>query len=60
MKLKPCCNQCRGIDYYAYLDLVLQCVEMSIRQLKSNGSIPAAAVRAYEVACDERLAIGGL
>ena len=40
--------------------VVLQCVEMSIRQLKSNGSIPAAAVRAYEIACDERLAIGGL
>jgi len=40
--------------------VVLQCVELSIRQLKSNGSIPAAAVRAYEVACDERLAIGGL
>ena len=40
--------------------VVLQCVELSIRQLKSNGSIPSAAVRAYEVACDERLAIGGL
>nr|WP_286187922.1 hypothetical protein [Synechococcus sp. A15-28] len=40
--------------------VVLQCVELSIRQLKSNGSIPSAAVRAYEGACDERLAIGGL
>ncbi len=40
--------------------VVLQCVELSIRQLKSNGSIPSAAVRAYEGACDERLAMGGL
>jgi hypothetical protein len=40
--------------------VVLQCVELSIRQLKSNGSIPSAAIRAYEGACDERLAIGGL
>lgn len=40
--------------------VVLQCVELSIRQLKSNGSIPEAAVRRYESACDERLAIGGI
>ena len=40
--------------------VVLQCVELSVRQLKSNGSIPSAAIRAYEAACDERLAIGGL
>ena len=40
--------------------VVLQCVELSIRQLKSNGSIPSAAVRAYEGACVERLAVGGL
>ena len=40
--------------------VVLQCVELSIRQLKSNGSIPSAAIRSYETACDERLAIGGL
>ena len=40
--------------------VVLQCVELSIRQLKSNGPIPSAAIRAYEGACDERLAIGGL
>ena len=40
--------------------VVLQCVELSIRQLKSNGSIPSAAIRNYETACDERLAIGGL
>lgn len=40
--------------------VVLQCVELSVRQMKSNGSIPAAAVRNYEAACDDRLAIGGL
>ena len=40
--------------------VVLQCVELSVRQLKSNGSIPAAAIRAYETACEERLAVGGL
>ena len=40
--------------------VVLQCVELSVRQLKSNGSIPSAAIRAYEGACDERLAVGGL
>ena len=40
--------------------VVLQCVELSVRQLKSNGSIPNAAIRAYEGACDERLAVGGL
>ena len=39
--------------------VVLQCVELSVRQLKSNGSIPNAAIRAYEGACDERLAVGG-
>ena len=39
--------------------VVLQCVELSVRQLKSNGSIPAAAVRSYERACEERLAAGG-
>ena len=39
--------------------VVLQCVELSVRQLKSNGSIPAAAVRSYETACEERLALGG-
>ena len=40
--------------------VVLQCVELSVRQLKSNGSIPSAAIHAYEAACDERLALGGL
>ena len=40
--------------------VVLQCVELSVRQLKSNGSIPTAAVCAYEAACEERLAVGGL
>ena len=39
--------------------VVLQCVELSVRQLKSNNSIPAAAVRSYERACEERLALGG-
>ena len=39
--------------------VVLQCVEYSVRQLKSNGSIPGAAIRQYESSCDERLAIGG-
>ena len=40
--------------------VVLQCLELSIRQLKSNGSIPSAAIQKYEAACDERLAVGGL
>lgn len=40
--------------------VVLQCVELSVRQMKSNGSIPAAAIRAYDDACEERLAVGGL
>ena len=40
--------------------MVLQCVELSVRQLKSKGSIPSAALSAYEGACEERLAIGGL
>ena len=34
--------------------VVLQCVELSVRQLKSNGSIPASAVTSYERACEER------
>ena len=40
--------------------VVLQCLELSIRQLKSNGAIPSAAIQKYEAACDERLAVGGL
>ena len=40
--------------------VVLQCVELSVRQLKSNGAIPSAAIRQYESACEERLAVGGL
>ena len=40
--------------------VVLQCVELSVRQLKSSNSIPTAAVRADETACEERLAVGGL
>ena len=39
--------------------VVLQCVEFSVRQLKSTGSIPGAAIRHYESSCEERLAIGG-
>ena len=40
--------------------VVLQCVELTVRQLKSNGAIPSAAIRQYESACEERLAVGGL
>ena len=40
--------------------VVLQCVELSVRQLKSNGAIPSAAIRQYESVCEERLAVGGL
>ena len=47
--------QCEGRELTS---VVLQCVELSVRQLKSNGSIPAGAVRNYEVACEERLAAG--
>tara|TARA_B100001057_G_scaffold267247_1_gene267355 strand:+ start:116 stop:373 length:258 start_codon:yes stop_codon:yes gene_type:complete len=49
--------QCEGRELTS---VVLQCVELSVRQLKSNGSIPAGAVRNYEVACEERLAAGSV
>ena len=39
--------------------VVWQCVELYERQLKSNGSIPAGAIRNYEMACEERLTAGG-
>ena len=45
--------QCEGRELTS---VVLQCVELSVRQLKSNGSIPASAVTSYERACEERLA----
>ena len=45
--------QCEGRELTS---VVLQCVELSVRQLKSNGSIPASAVTSYEKACEERLA----
>jgi hypothetical protein len=38
---------------------VLQCVELSVRQLKSSGAIPSGAIRNYELACEERLTAGG-
>ena len=49
--------QCEGRELTS---VVLQCVELSVRQLKSNGSIPAGAVRNYEIACEERLAASGM
>ena len=49
--------QCEGRELTS---VVLQCVELSVRQLKSNGSIPAGAIRNYEIACEERLAASGL
>ena len=49
--------QCEGRELTS---VVLQCVELSVRQLKSNGSIPAGAIRNYEVACEERLAASGM
>ena len=49
--------QCEGRELTS---VVLQCVELSVRQLKSSGSIPAGAIRNYEVACEERLAAHGL
>ena len=49
--------QCEGRELTS---VVLQCVELSVRQLKSSGSIPAGAVRNYELACEERLASSGL
>ncbi len=45
--------QCEGRELTS---VVLQCVELSVRQLKSNGSIPVSAVTSYEQACAERLA----
>lgn len=49
--------QCEGRELTS---VVLQCVELSVRQLKSSGSIPAGAIRNYELACEERLAASGL
>ena len=49
--------QCEGRELTS---VVLQCVELSVRQLKSNGSIPAGAIRNYEIACEERLAASGM
>ncbi len=49
--------QCEGRELTS---VVLQCVELSVRQLKSSGSIPAGAVRNYELACEERLSASGL
>ena len=49
--------QCEGRELTS---VVLQCVELSVRQLKSNGSIPAVAIRCYETACEERLAASGM
>lgn len=48
--------QCEGRELTS---VVLQCVELSVRQLKSSGSIPAGAIRNYELACEERLAASG-
>ena len=49
--------QCEGRELTS---VVLQCVELSVRQLKSNGAIPAGAIRNYEIACEERLAASGM
>ena len=37
--------------------VALQCLETGLREMKSNGSIPLAAVKRYEIACEKRIAL---
>ena len=37
--------------------VALQCLEMGLRELKSKGNIPLAAIEHYERSCEKRIAI---
>jgi len=37
--------------------VALQCLEMGLRELKSKGNIPVAAIEHYERSCEKRIAI---
>ena len=40
--------------------VALQCLEIGLREMKSKGSIPFAAVRRYDLACEKRIALAEL
>tara|TARA_Y100001968_G_scaffold88817_1_gene79875 strand:+ start:3324 stop:3851 length:528 start_codon:yes stop_codon:yes gene_type:complete len=37
--------------------VALQCLETGLREMKSNGSIPIAAIKRYEKNCEKRIAL---
>ena len=37
--------------------VALQCLEAGLRSMKSKGSIPTAAVKRYDLACEKRIAL---
>ena len=37
--------------------VALQCIESGLREMKSNGSIPIAALKRYDNACEKRIAL---
>ncbi len=37
--------------------VAMQCMETGLRDLKSKGSIPSAALNRYEIACEKRIAL---
>ena len=37
--------------------VALQCLEIGLREMKSKGSIPLAAVKRYDLACEKRIAL---
>ena len=37
--------------------VALQCLEIGLREMKSNGGIPSAALRRYDNACEKRIAL---
>ena len=40
--------------------VALQCLESGLRTMKSTGSIPAVAVKRYNLACEKRIALAEL
>ena len=37
--------------------IALQCLEIGLREMKSNGGIPNAAIKRYDIACEKRIAL---
>ena len=37
--------------------VALQCLEIGLRENKSRGAIPSAAIKSYEIACEKRIAL---